>query len=119
MLMVSFIVSQWSPEPSGQQHGAVLAVDGKYIVSTGFNGPDRNWTGCGCGDCSHKKAPVIHAEINSLLNLKMVGVDPARCVAFVSKRPCDPCMEALTKARVQAVFWLQAYSGQDSYQVIG
>lgn len=117
MLMISFIVSQWSPEPAGQQHGAVLAVDGKYLVATGFNGPDRSWDGHNCGGtcCT---APIVHAEINALLNLEIVKVDPKHCIAFISKKPCEPCMRALTDAGVKAVFWLQAYSGQDSYQVI-
>lgn len=109
MLQLAFVVSGWSPEPEGQRHGCVLALDGKYIVSTGFNGPDREWKHTHKKDCGGTccKPPVIHAEVNALLNLKMVGVESDRCVAYVTKKPCDPCMQALKNAGVQAIFWLQ------------
>src|SRR5947207_1791980 len=69
MLQLAFVVSGWSPEREGQRHGCVLAIDGKYIVSTGFNGADRYWSDDGCGGtCCH--APVVHAEVNALLNLR-------------------------------------------------
>src|SRR3990167_888130 len=115
MLHVAFIVSGWSPEPEGQRHGCVLAMDGKYIVATGFNGPDRFWDKAAKLDGSPKKdcggscckAPIVHAEVNALLNLKMVGAKPCRCVAYVSKKPGDPYMQALKNAGVSAIFWLQ------------
>lgn len=109
MLHVAFTVSGWSPEPEGQRHGYVFAIDGKYIVGTGFNGPDREWrkrTELDCGG-SCCRAPIVHAELNGLLNLRMVGVDPSRCVAYGTKKPCDPCMTALQKAGVMAILWMQ------------
>lgn len=109
MLHVCFTVSGWSPEPEGQRHGCVLAKGGKYILATGFNGPDRDWqkrtlTDCG-GSCCH--APVVHAEVNALLNLGMVGVRCDDMVAYVTKKPCTDCQRALADAGVLAVFWMQ------------
>lgn len=120
MLQLAFVVSGWSPEPEGQRHGCVLALEGKYIVATGFNGPDRSHKPdaaakkCACPD--HYPA-VVHAEVNALLNLKMIGVESQRCVAYVTKKPCDPCMQALKNAGVMAVLWLQDV-GEDRGQWI-
>jgi deoxycytidylate deaminase len=103
MLQVAFVVSGWSPEPEGQRHGCVLAVDGKYIVATGFNGPDRfhKWPKDG-------SPRVVHAEENAMLNLRLAGDIPLdRCVAFVTKKPCDHCMELLRRGGVLSIFWLQ------------
>lgn len=113
MLMLAFVGSQWSGQPEGQRHGCTLALDGKYVVSIGFNGPDRTWRW-------PRPLPVeiVHAEVNAILNAKQIGVDLSRCVAFVTKRPCEPCMEALAIAGVRAVFWLQNCSSDDCYQVI-
>lgn len=116
MLQVAFVVSGWSPEPEGKRHGCVLALEGKYIVATGFNGPDRSWGGyrkagkdpdCGGTCCRAEDVPVVHAEVNALINLKMTDQDSQRCMAYVTKKPCDPCMQALKNAGVLAVFWLQ------------
>lgn len=121
MLQIAFIVSGWSPEPEGRRHGCVLAVDGKYIVATGFNGPDRKWQlaggkteGCG-GDCC--VAPTVHAEVNALLNLRMVGVDPRRCVMYITKKPCYDCQAEIHEAGIAACLWLQD-TGDDRGQWI-
>lgn len=125
MLQTAFIVSGWSQEPEGQRHGCVLAIKGKYLVSTGFNGPDRYWDAAvglgqlGCGDACCK-APVVHAEINALLNLRDVlgsYVFNMSLVAYVTKKPCDPCMKALKDARIEAILWLQDV-GEDRGQWI-
>ena len=112
MLMFAFVASGWSPEPEGQKHGCVLAVDGKYPVSIGFNGPDREWdkkAGLSVPDCGGTccVAPVIHAEVNALINLKMIGIEASRCVAFVTKKPCSPCDQALKNAGIKAIMWMQ------------
>ena len=124
MLHLAYIVSGWSPEPDGQRHGAVLAVDGKYIVATGWNGPDRTWQsdsmtpgegGCG-GTCCH--APIVHAEKNAILNARMIGVDLTQCVCYCTKKPCEECQHSLLSAGIQAVMWLQDLSSADSTWVL-
>lgn len=109
MLQIAFIVSGWSQEPEGQRHGCVIAADAKYIVATGFNGKDRNWElPAWTWRPTKSDGPrLIHAEENALLNLNMIGVDSSRCVAYVTKKPCDPCMALLHGAGLRAVFWLQ------------
>lgn len=117
MLQLSFVVSGWSPEPEGKRHGCVLAIDGKYVLATGFNGPDRfhiSSKTCPCADC---QAPVIHAEVNSLINLReLLGwrILPSNTVAFVTKKPCEDCMQALKDAQVSAIMWLQDLSSADA-----
>lgn len=124
MLQLAFVVSGWSPCPEGQRHGCVLAFNGKYIVATGFNGPDRDWKPtkgqqkCACDDC---KAPVVHAEVNALLNLRTVlgphrygALDGDGLVAYVTKKPCGPCMKALKDAGAQAIMWLQDLGSGES-----
>lgn len=112
MLALAFIVSGWSPQPEGG-HGCVLAVDGKFIVSTGFTGPDR----AACENAEHAglhEPAVVHAEVNALLNLKTIGYSSQvskRLVAYVTKKPCKACFNALVGAGVVAMFWLQDCNG--------
>ena len=120
MLQIAFVASGWSPEKEGNRHGCVLALEGKYPIAVGFNGPDRNWKleGKDCGG-SCCKAPNIHAEVNAILNAQFVGADLSKCVAFVTKKPCRPCYQALTQAGIKAIFWLQDCSGGDCGWVEG
>lgn len=101
MLYVSFTVSGWSPEPEGQRHGCVLAVDGKFLVATGFNGPNRYWRWPSPGPT------IVHAEVNAIINARQVGVGLSRCVAYTTKKPCPDCQIALEDAGVVACFWMQ------------
>ena len=109
MLHIAFTVSGWSAEPEGQRHGAVLAAEGRYVVATGFNGPDRSWRppAWTWRPTKREDPPLVHAELNALINLGMVGVDPSRCLAFVTKKPCPPCMQALQGAGIPAIMWMQ------------
>lgn len=110
MLQLAFIVSGWSSQPIGKQHGCVLALDGKYIVATGFNGHDRSALPV------DENIRIVHAEENAVLNAKLVKVDLSKCVAFVTKRPCEPCREGLKKAGILAVFWLQGDAGLEVFK---
>ena len=113
MLTIAHVVSGWSTEPEGQRHGSVLSLEGKYIIATGFNGPDRTWASDpNCGGTCCERAPLVHAEVNAIINAIMVGADIERCVAYVTKQPCGPCQAALEGAGVRAVFWLQDAAGR-------
>lgn len=116
LLQIAFIGSTWSPQPEGERHGCALALEGKYLVSLGFNGPDRNARGtlpdCRCSLCTAK---IVHAEENACLNAVQAGIDLSRCVAFVTKKPCDMCMTILKSYGIKLVFWLQDASGRDTY----
>lgn len=115
-LHIAFIVSGWSLEPEGQRHGCVIAMDGKYLVASGFNGPDRSympptWT-WRPGKIEGPK--LIHAEANALINLDIVGVNPSRCIMFVTKKPCHACEQLIEASGIQAVMWLQDLSSANS-----
>ena len=106
MLQLAFVASGWSGEPEGQKHGCVLALDGKYVVSIGFNGPNRYFP-------NGSAAPIVHAEMNALINARIVQTPINRCVAFVTKKPCRACFNMLRTTGMLAIFWLQNASGED------
>lgn len=102
MLQLAFIVSGWSTEPEGQRHGTILAMEGKWIIATGFNGQDRTWA------WPKPDPKIVHSEENAIINAKMVGVDLTRnIVAYITKRPCDACEELLRREGIKMAFWLQ------------
>jgi deoxycytidylate deaminase len=110
MLNVALEVSSWSSSPAGRQHGCVLAVDGKYVVATGYNGPPRGEGKCECEGktkvwCA-KNCKAIHAEVNAICNAAYVGARVRDCWAFATKKPCDGCRGALKNTGIHGVVWL-------------
>lgn len=109
MLGFASAVSTWSRCPEGRQHGCILAVDGKYLISTGFNDTARGMAKCDClendkGYCT-AFCKAVHAEVNAVINAAHVGAQLDRCVAFCTKKPCDPCLWVLRNARVREVWY--------------
>ena len=103
-------VATWSSRPDGRQHGCVLAVDGRFIVSTGYNGTASCEQRCGCDMksedyCLKYLCPVVHAEINAIVNAAKVNAPLERCVAYLTKAPCLSCRAALKNAGVVAIVW--------------
>lgn len=105
LLQIAFIASGWSPEAEGKRHGAVIALDGKYICAVGFNGFDRN---------DPANSVIVHAEINSLINARLVNTDLSRCVMAITKKPCLECFRAIRRSKIYAIFWLQDLNSKDA-----
>lgn len=110
LLQIAFIASGWSPEVEGKRHGAVIALDGKYICAVGFNGLDRN---------DSANPVIVHAEINSLINARLISADLSRCVMAITKKPCLECFRAIRRSKICAIFWLQDLSSKDAMWVRG
>jgi deoxycytidylate deaminase len=91
--------------PDGKQHACVLAIDGAYIVSTGYNGPSSRMRHC--EQCNYSPSdtlcPAIHAEENAIINLARNGgggtIDK-NVVAYITKRPCKHCLEILLNTSI-------------------
>jgi len=110
MTDLALVVSSWSSCPAGRQHGCVLAVDGRYVVATGYNGPPRGEDPCDCRgkpkDWCLKNCRAVHAEVNAVCNAAYVGARIRDCWAFVTKKPCGGCRGALKNAGLRGVVYL-------------
>jgi len=125
MITLAHTIKTWSSCIEGKQHGCVLAVDGKYIVSTGFNGihrlqitpPNCLYT-CitqtkgkikdGC-ESMPEKCDAIHAEINAITNAARIGADLTRCWAYITKQPCEKCRSVLINSGIVLITWDEPY----------
>ena len=110
MLEVATTVSSWSPCVSGKTHACVLAIDGKYIISTGVNGPNHkvNVPNCMSGECGHQvHCNAIHAEVNAVINAARVGAEITKCIAYCTKQPCEMCRSVLINAGIRKVYWAE------------
>ncbi len=41
MINLAYSIRDWSYCEVGMRHACILAIEGKYVVSTGFNGPNK------------------------------------------------------------------------------
>jgi len=92
-------VAGWSKDPSTKV-GAVI-VDGKRVVSIGYNGPPRG-TSDGEMVRDEKLRRTIHAEENALLfaNRSVVG-----CRIYVTHPPCAHCTAVLIQAGISEIYY--------------
>jgi len=87
-------------------------VDGRYVISTGYNGPPAGTPHCDC-DGKPKEyclanCRAIHAEINAIANAAAIGIATGPnwrgVVAYVTKEPCRFCWGALTNAGIRYIW---------------
>ncbi len=108
MADLAIFISKWSHCPEGRQHGCVLAVDGRFVISTGYNGPPRGSDYCDCEgkekDYCLTTCRAIHAEINAIANTAALGISTKGVAAYVTKTPCKFCWGALCNAGVSQVW---------------
>jgi len=92
-------VSTWSSCPPGRQHACVLAEDGRFVISTGYNGPLPGDSKCHCTgmptEYCKANCKAVHAEVNALRNMPQGHMISRPLVAYVTKRPCQACFQAL------------------------
>lgn len=126
MIALAHTIKRWSSCVMGKQHGCVLAIDGKYVVATGFNGvhrmdlckpncqaregQDDSKDGC---EIAPEHCTAIHAEVNAVINAARVGANLSRCWAYMTKQPCPPCRSILINAGIQVVIWEEAFRGAE------
>lgn len=109
-------IKLWSDCPHGRQHACLLALDGKYIVSTGYNGMNKGLfciQSHACETYSKKTMQefcmATHAEENALRNLPIVP--PYNLVAYVTKKPCTICTAKLKEFGIRSVYWQEWHKG--------
>ncbi len=92
-------ISGWSKDPSTKV-GAVI-VDGKRIVSLGFNGPPQH-TKDGEFTRDEKLLRTLHAEENAVLfsarNIK-------GCTIYVTHPPCAHCTAILIQSGISRIYF--------------
>ncbi len=92
-------------------HGCVL-VQGRSIISTGYNGSVDREDHCedvGClmeaGHCIR----TIHSEENAIIQAAVNGVSTMGATAYVTAAPCSRCLARLTRAGVWEIIYRNKY----------
>lgn len=91
-------ISGWSKDPSTKV-GAVI-VDGKRIVSLGFNGPPQH-TKDGEFTRDEKLLRTLHAEENALLFAGSVE----GCDIYTTHPPCAHCTAMLIQSGIRRIYF--------------
>lgn len=101
-LNIAEAVSKRSPDPN-TKHGCVLVDKNNRVLSTGYNGPIQGlpselleW------ERPQKYLWMIHAEDNAVTFSKC---DLSNSTAYITGRPCVPCLRRLVQAGVTRVIF--------------
>ena len=93
--------------------GALLVEpqhDGTHrVISDGYNGTEPGESNC-CEDEHGESLPnVIHAERNVFRKIKRVKESAEGCWLFVTRSPCERCVERLLAEKVAAVIYCEEH----------
>ena len=102
-----------------RQVGAVLVME-KHILTTGYNGAPSGLQHCldiGClreqlkvppGE-RHELCPVLHADMNTLLQASHYGIKIAGATLYTTTYPCSLCAKMLVNAGIKRIVTLTDY----------
>lgn len=93
------------------QVGAVLTLDHK-IISTGYNGPDKEEEHCNSFQCDTTQAckRATHAEANAIKSAQSIILWPENTLRlYVTHQPCKRCAEKIIRAEIHEVYYLNEY----------
>lgn len=104
-LDIAKLVATRSKDPSTKV-GAVIVMD-KQIISTGYNGFPRKFNDSPERylDREYKYPRIVHAELNSILNLlRAGGPSPIGASVFIDGQdPCSSCSLVLGQAGIKRI----------------
>jgi dCMP deaminase len=104
-----------------RHHMGAVAVKGKHILSTGYNGAPAGHKDClelGClrdeqGIESGTRTEIcraIHAEQNAIIQASLNGVSIEGATIYCTHTPCVLCAKMLTNARIKRFVTFSKYA---------
>jgi len=100
----AYLAAEMSKDPR-TKIGAVLVRDGKWDISSGFNGfpakvqdsPERY------SDRNTKLKMIVHAEANSVLQCAKLGYSSLGTTLYTLGMPCNECMKTIIQGGITRI----------------
>ena len=111
-----------------RHHVGAVAVKGKHILTTGYNGAAAGTRDClelGClrdemniqSGTRHEICRAIHAEQNAIIQAALHGVSLEGATVYVTHSPCILCAKMLANARIERFVTFGNYA-DDSFHAL-
>jgi dCMP deaminase len=111
-----------------RHHVGAVAVKGKHILSTGYNGAPTGLQDClalGClrdaqhipSGMRHEICRAVHAEQNTIIQAALHGVSMDGAIVYATHTPCVLCAKMLANARIKRYVSFGHYA-DDSFRQI-
>jgi len=109
-----------------RHHVGAVAVKGKHILATGYNGAASGLKDClelGClrdamdvpSGTRHEICRAIHAEQNVIVQASLHGVSLEGATIYVTHSPCILCAKMLANAKIKRFVTFSEYA-DDSFR---
>ncbi len=95
-----------------RQVGALI-VQGKMIISDGYNGTPSGFEN-NCEDDNNKTKPyVLHAEANAITKVAKSNNSSENATLYVTTSPCLECAKLIIQSGIKRVVFSDKYHNQD------
>jgi len=111
-----------------RHHVGAVAVTGKHILATGYNGAIAGQPDClelGCkreglpSGVQTEKCRAVHAEMNVLIQCSLHGVNVGGSTIYCTHPPCIPCAKVLANARIARFICFLDYQDKSDGELRG
>ena len=114
-------VAGWSSCYQENRHVGAVIVQGKRVMTTGYNGAPAGIQSCvDRGECLRRKLNIpsgtraevcyaVHAEQNALIQAARMGVSVFGATMYVTHCPCIICSRLLINAGIVRVIYRHEY----------
>ena len=123
-------VAGWSSCYQENRHVGAVIVQGKRVMTTGYNGAPAGIQSCvDRGECLRRKLNIpsgtraevcyaVHAEQNALIQAARMGVSVFGATMYVTHCPCIICSRLLINAGIVRVIYRHEYPDDFSKEIL-
>ena len=122
-------VAGWSSCYQENRHVGAVIVQGKRVMTTGYNGAPAGLKTCKVrGECMRRKLNIesgtraevcyaIHAEQNAILQAAKLGISIEGGTLYCTHQPCSVCAKMIVNVGIQRVVYQQGYPDKFSLEI--
>jgi dCMP deaminase len=126
---IAYIVAEQATCLSAAK-GAVIVRDGKFIISTGYNGAPMGVGSCLDKNQCHKRALgfghgeghhvclASHAEANAIIIAARLGASTEGATMYCTHKPCFSCAKMIINSGIKTVIFIEDYPDQYTEDIL-
>ena len=123
-------VAGWSSCYQENRHVGAVIVQGKRVMTTGYNGAPAGIQSCvDRGECLRRKLNIpsgtrqeicyaVHAEQNAIAQAAKLGIVLEGATLYCTHQPCVICAKMIINSGIKRIIYKEGYPDEFSLQLL-